>query len=632
MEKNTMPGSPNLITPELVPVKRIFPSPANNRTNKTAEIESLAKSIRAQGLLQPPTVRPRPGHPGEYELVCGERRWLACRTIWDNMPVVVRDLSDDEAHEITVCENMQREDLSPMEEAAGIRTLMESGRDIATIADKLGKPVTWVARRAKLCDLSEQWIQAAQNEDSIISRWGATHLELIARFDQGVQDELLERFDNSYSDFSVNEIERTLGEYMMNLSSASWKLNDETLIPEAGSCDACQKRSGCQPNLFEQEEHKGKYIDRCLDRTCWKKKAAAFIQQKAEALKERNGDLVMLDNSNYSDSAIPRDHDLKKKCVRSYEVQPCKKTDKGAQQALVIDGPGAGSIKWVRSFNEDNPIKSPGENKKTLAEKREQLARRRRIKYVEAVIGRMQSTDSVKDDEIEKIGRENILNAANVFGAVGKPGAGWKDLEKSKHKGDALFKFVLIGVFGEWIKLLEHPEYGDAIVNEKFADRVCKFLDWDANFMKMKIEDETPEPKAWASQEAAEPAAPAIEQKKSKKSAVRACRVCGCTETTPCIDEVGDTCSWAERDLCSACVGKEGGDRYEYNGETVFVSPGIGGKEFGTFKKTKSGAGIKRIVSKDLPMVSSREEAQRMLDAFAEKHGLGIAGHSGNDE
>lgn len=110
----------------LVPIAELRPSGFNPRTHfGDAELAELADSIRAKGLVQPLIVRPDRQSRG-YEIVAGERRWRAAqRARLHNVPVIVRDLSDNEAVEFALIENVQRADLNPMEEAAGYNELIE---------------------------------------------------------------------------------------------------------------------------------------------------------------------------------------------------------------------------------------------------------------------------------------------------------------------------------------------------------------------------------------------------------------------------------------------------------------------------------------------------------------------------
>ena len=117
-------------------------------------IEELAASIRAQGLIEPVIVRPRPA--GGYELVAGERRWRAAqRAGLDSIPAVVRDLDDREAMAIALIENIQREDLNPLEEAAALKRLLtEYGMTHEELADTVGRSRAAVSNLVRLLNLA----------------------------------------------------------------------------------------------------------------------------------------------------------------------------------------------------------------------------------------------------------------------------------------------------------------------------------------------------------------------------------------------------------------------------------------------------------------------------------------------
>lgn len=109
-----------------LPIGEIVPNRAQPRKQFDDEaLAELAESIASHGVLQPLLVRPLTD--GSYQLVAGERRWRASRMAGlAEVPVVVREMSDREAAELALIENLQREDLNPMEEAQGYQTLMEA--------------------------------------------------------------------------------------------------------------------------------------------------------------------------------------------------------------------------------------------------------------------------------------------------------------------------------------------------------------------------------------------------------------------------------------------------------------------------------------------------------------------------
>lgn len=136
-----------------VEVDRITPSPFQpRRTFDEAKIDELAASIRNQGIIQPLVVR-RKGDG--YELIAGERRWRAAmRAGLAQVPIVVRDASDHEALQLALVENLQREDLNPIEEANGYRRLLEEFQwSQEEMAEKVGKSRPAIANSMRLLSL-----------------------------------------------------------------------------------------------------------------------------------------------------------------------------------------------------------------------------------------------------------------------------------------------------------------------------------------------------------------------------------------------------------------------------------------------------------------------------------------------
>lgn len=119
-------------------------------------LNELAESIRLHGVLQPLLVRPMPN--GRYRIVAGERRWRACRIAGEEtVPAIIREMSDGEAAELTLIENLQREDLSPLEEAEGYRTLAEKfGMTQEQIAQRVSKSRPAVANAMRLLSLTDE--------------------------------------------------------------------------------------------------------------------------------------------------------------------------------------------------------------------------------------------------------------------------------------------------------------------------------------------------------------------------------------------------------------------------------------------------------------------------------------------
>lgn len=140
-------------SPRDVAVDRITPSPFQpRRTFDEAKLDELAASIRYQGIIQPLVVRPQ----GDgFELIAGERRWRAAmRAGLSRVPVVIRNASDHEALQLALVENLQREDLNPIEEASGYRRLQEEFHwSQEEMADKVGKSRPAIANSLRLLTL-----------------------------------------------------------------------------------------------------------------------------------------------------------------------------------------------------------------------------------------------------------------------------------------------------------------------------------------------------------------------------------------------------------------------------------------------------------------------------------------------
>ncbi len=147
-----------------VPIEFVSPNSRNpRRIFSDEELGELAQSIRERGVIQPIVVRHAPGQKDRYEIIAGERRWRASQKAGlHQVPIVVLDVSDAEALELAIIENVQRTDLNPLEEAAGYQALASeykhSQEDIAQIVGKSRSHVTNTLRLLKLPDSVKAYI------------------------------------------------------------------------------------------------------------------------------------------------------------------------------------------------------------------------------------------------------------------------------------------------------------------------------------------------------------------------------------------------------------------------------------------------------------------------------------------
>lgn len=285
-----------------LPLNLIEPSLTNPRkTFDHTKLTELAESIKATGVHQPVLVRPLPGNRladtvhqrprPEYELVSGERRHRACTMAGlSKVPAMVRVLTDDQVLEIQLVENLQRDDLQPLEEAEGYEHLMHAHEPPLTaeqVGGKIGKSKSYVYARLKLLALGTEG-RAALREGRI----DASHALLVARIpDTKLQAAALGNLFNSFTQEPLSYREASAliqNQYMLRLSEATFKITDATLLPAAGSCRACPKRTGADPDLFADV----KGADVCTDPPCFKAKAQAHADaQLAKA--QANGQTII---------------------------------------------------------------------------------------------------------------------------------------------------------------------------------------------------------------------------------------------------------------------------------------------------------------------------------------------------
>lgn len=268
----------------------IAPSLTNPRkTFDAAKLAELADSIKASGVHQPVLVRPLPGsrvqdtfsvytpgggfqHRPTHELVAGERRYRACKLAGvSTIPALIRDLTDHQVLEIQIVENLQRDDLSALEEAEGYESLCAAtGISKEDVGAKIGKSRAYVYGRLKLLDLTQECkeqLRAGSIDASralLIARIPDTKLQLKA---------LAEATRADWQGETPST--RTFGKWlqthvMLRLEEAPFSLGDATLT-SAGACRTCPKRTGANPDMFADVAS----TDICTDPPCYDSKVAA---------------------------------------------------------------------------------------------------------------------------------------------------------------------------------------------------------------------------------------------------------------------------------------------------------------------------------------------------------------------
>jgi ParB family chromosome partitioning protein len=244
-----------------VSLSSIKPSKANPRRRiDDAALAQLAANIATHGVLQPVLVRPVA--EGDYQIVCGERRWRASKIVGKGtIPARIVTLSDAEALEFAVIENLQREDVHELDQANGFKALMQQDPNlytVETIAAKVGRSPSFVYQRLKLAELTPS-VQKAFYEGKLT----AGHAIEIARLQSGDQERALRECfpghnttdailkEKNPRPISVRDLRDWIQrEVHLSLANAPFDVNDAGLVPTAGPCSTCPKRSGANPLLF----------------------------------------------------------------------------------------------------------------------------------------------------------------------------------------------------------------------------------------------------------------------------------------------------------------------------------------------------------------------------------------------
>ena len=345
------------ITPSLYQPRRFYLPDAED-----PELVELARSIRAKGVIQPILLRP---FEKGFQLVAGERRVRASRLDLPDLdaiapaplyiPAVVRVLTDTEAAEITVEENLRRKDLRPLEEADGVHTLLLLHRgDPLAVAAKLGQTPAWVACRARIhSNLSPAWKELLAERDNPLWFWTAGHIEEVAKLAQEVQDEILRSFNFDGMDVSltVPELRRYLADLTRNLSRAPFTLDDDTLLPSAGACTHCPLTTLAAPLLFanQGDDAPATIKDaRCLNRNCWIEKCHRSAERAVTQLRADHPDLLLVAPRDTPHEEIPSSWRGGGHLLPAHAYEKVKKSAEGAQPAMVAGGPKSGNLIWVR--------------------------------------------------------------------------------------------------------------------------------------------------------------------------------------------------------------------------------------------------------------------------------------------
>ena len=335
-------------TEELVLVKNVAIIPGNRKKPKVASLAELEKSIKERGLLHPITVHKV--KKGVLELIAGERRLMCYERLGKTkIPArIFEGLTDAEVRELRLIENLQREDLTAWDEAEQVAELkrLSPGARLEDLADKVGRTPQWIAQRVAFNKLIPDLRQFIIDND-----WPLSHIPLLARVPADRQPDVLleiraQQFDEDNQP-TLRELAAFLDSMQTLMSAAPWKLTDADLVPAAGSCLLCSKRSAAEPLLFPEMADPKQ--DRCLDPACWDSKLQALIVLNTDKLKASGAKPIFVRSGPVAPEIVealggPELQD-------AYKLHECKKNDPDAQPAVIISGPEVGQTKYFKAYS-----------------------------------------------------------------------------------------------------------------------------------------------------------------------------------------------------------------------------------------------------------------------------------------
>jgi ParB family chromosome partitioning protein len=380
-------------------------SPTNPRQHfDPVALAEMAESISVVGVMQPIIVRPFVAPGATHQVVIGERRFRASKLAgMATIPGFIRDLSDAQAAELQIVENLQRADVHPVEEAEGYRALKVAasadGHVLTSedIAKKVSKPVSHVAKLLKLLDLEidakllfskgaitighalllapltptdqDRALRFMLNSDpkydkrpvtAIVRHALGLRAEGEVAVDVSADDKEGDEDDDAVSynmpkpqvvkymragrrviDATEAQLKRWIeANVLLRLADVPWRLDDDDLVKLAGACDVCPKRSGSNIALFGQLTAEE---DVCTDSVCFSAKQKGFIAETAKRAKAQSAPLAKL-SSKRGQEKLPEVVTERTLLKAGQWVEAAKGTCPAVIEGLMRDGDLAGKI------------------------------------------------------------------------------------------------------------------------------------------------------------------------------------------------------------------------------------------------------------------------------------------------
>ena len=420
-----------------VSLDKIHESKTNPRSHfDEGALAELAANIKEHGVLQPVLLRPRPNGTSEsYELVVGSRRYRASKLARrETIPATIRELTDTQVVEIQLVGNLLREGVHELDEASGYAALQKlnpSAYTVETIALKVSRSPAYVHGRLQLLSLVDEAKQAFRTGKLAVSH--AFEMARLTPKDQ--QRALRECFpehrnaaailkDAKAEAVTVRELRAWIErEVHLDLANAPFDPQDTALLPSAGSCAKCPKRTGNNPLLFPETSLKK---STCTDRECFRAKVAALVQIRVKPL-EAEGEKVL--RVSQAPSWQSNGHAKGLLYEGQYRRAKAKAECPNTKAAVLIDGRNAGSIFYLCLTEkcdvhnrvtryEPTPQEKAQRKKAALAER---IEKQSRVRILDAIRKKLRDVLSRPDlemvalDYFHRLGHDNHRRLCKVY-------------------------------------------------------------------------------------------------------------------------------------------------------------------------------------------------------------------------
>jgi len=549
----------------------IYSNPRNPRKNFDPDaMGELVASVRQVGILQPVVVvRDEDETTTRYRLVAGERRWRAAREACVTViPAVIRELTPEQELEVMIIENLQRRDIDPIEEAQGMKALLdEGGYTQEALAEKLSCSQGHIANRLRLLRLPDEVKEDISRK--IISA-GHAHALLKLEKAPAIMEKAAEAI--AQEQVPVSKAAEAIGKVIAEEGKPLF--NDYNCKPEfkTEQCEECESR------VMGNRWGHGEGDPYCIKPSCWEKKQQEMKQDRERALADRVKKLakkgqgvVNLDKFTWDQFEEFRDY--KTKDMDLSECQDCehKKTSKSSHSDELIE-----TCFQPSCFKKKQAAVTREKNKEARDAFKEEVNKITILAGMKALsmVRHLEYADPDKNTTEVALNKLSLVYLAAVILANVKP---WYERKVT------LFRY-LQDKFGWEHDVLKRGDYG-LIKNEWDSFRQLLETLTEQQLLELIFE--------W----------PAI-----------ACSLDGA---------MGWVLQQQVTDLdgqCSQAVSESPRVYLDEKGQEIFVSTGLG-DEYGSFRRSPSG-GLHRVKSPAMPLVATQEEAQVNLDAWAAKKGL----------